>query len=312
MIGSAITGWASALPPDVVTNAELEARLDTTDEWITTRTGIRERHVGTSTTALAVACGRDAVGRAGLSPADLDAIIVATCTPDEQMPATAAYVQAALGATGAAFDVNVACSGFVQALIVAFGLLELGHRRILVIGAETMSRIVDPNDRNTAVLFADGAGAVVVEATAGPSALLAHATGNDPSGLDLIASPLGGPLRMDGREVFRRAVRLTVEMAESLLADAGLAAEDVALAVPHQANLRIIDAAAERLAIPRDHWASVLEHTGNTSAASVPLALVDAADAGRIDQGDAVLLLGFGAGMSWAGAAVRWGTEQSP
>ena len=307
-----ITGWGAALPPTTVTNAELAARLDTSDRWIAERTGIRERRVGGTTAGLAAAAGRRALTCAGVAPGHLDALVLATTTPDVAVPATAAAVQADLGATGAAVDVNAACSGFVYALVLAFGLVATGARRVLVVGAETLSRIVDPDDRDTAVLFADGAGAVVVEAADGPGALLAHELGNDPTGRHLITAPLGGTLAMDGREVFRRAVRLVADAGARTLDAAGLDVDDVALVVPHQANVRILDAAADRLGIPRDRWVDVVHRTGNTSAASVPLALAAAADDGRLHPGDRLLLVGFGAGMSWACAALRWDQGEVP
>lgn len=305
MTGATIVGWGSALPEQVVTNHDLAARLDTSDEWVRERTGIEERRVGTSTTALAVDAGRAALERAEADPASVGAVVVATCTPDATMPATACEVQAALGGTGAALDVNAACAGFVHALVLAAGLTALGTDRVLVIGAETMSRIVDPDDRNTAVLFGDGAGAVVVD-RAERSDLLAHVLGNDPDGRHLITAPSGGPLAMEGREVFRRAVRVVVDSGEEAIRRAGLLAADVDLVVPHQANRRILDAAADRLDIPSERWVSIVEHTGNTSAASVPLALAEAAGSGRLRPGDRVLLVGFGAGMSWGATLVRW------
>ena len=304
-----ITGWGAALPPATVTNADLAARLDTTEGWIAERTGIRERRVGGTTAGLAEAAARRALAGAGVPAADLDAVVLATTTPDAAVPATAAEVQARLGAGGAALDLNAACSGFVYALVVAFGLVAAGSERVLVVGAETLSRLVDWDDRDTAVLFADGAGAVVVEASDGPGALLAHELGNDPTGRHLITAPLGGHLAMDGREVFRRAVRLVADAGARTLDAAGLGPDDVDLVVPHQANVRILDAAAERLGIPRERWADGLATTGNTSAASIPNAPADAADGGPLAAGATVLLVGFGSGMSWECAALRWTRE---
>lgn len=311
-MGAVITGWGTALPDRVVTNADLEAVLDTTDAWITERTGIRERRVGGTTAGLATAAGRAALDRAGVDPASVDLVLLATCTPDQQLPASAATVQAELGIAGGAVDLNAACSGFVYGLVAAAGFLATGLQRVLLIGAETLSRITDPTDRNTAILFADGAGAVVLEAVDGPGALLAHDLGSDGGTRHLLYADHGDMMQMDGKEVFRRAVRVTVESAGRCLARAGVAPEEVTLLVPHQANIRIIDAACSRLGIPLERAATVLDRTGNTSAASIPLALADAADGGRLHEGDLVLLVGFGAGMSWGSALLRWGPDPAP
>lgn len=233
--------------------------------------------------------------------------MVCTTTPDRSVPSTAAEVQHELGVPGGAMDLNAACSGFVYGLVTVHGLLALGSaRRVLLIGAETLSRVVDWDDRNTAILFGDGAGAVVLEAVTGPGELLAHDLGSDGSARHHLYAEVGGFLRMDGREVFRRAVRATVDSATAALTRAGVDAGDVDVVVPHQANARIIDAACTRLAIPRERTVDVLDRTGNTSAASIPIALDDALRSGRIVTGDLVLLVGFGAGMSWASAVLRW------
>ena len=228
MRGMRIRGWGAALPAKTVTNADLEATLDTSDSWITERTGIRERHIGGPTSALAVEAGRAALARAGVDPSTVDLVLVATCTPDQVMPATAATVQDALGIRGGAMDVNAVCSGFVYALVAAAGFVATGAERVLVIGADTMSTIVDWDDRATAVLFADGAGAVLVEAVDGPGHLLASDLDNDGSGRHLLQADLGGFVRMDGREVFRRAVRSTVDSASRTLARAGVTVDDIA------------------------------------------------------------------------------------
>ncbi|MCB1003755.1 MAG: ketoacyl-ACP synthase III [Acidimicrobiales bacterium] len=305
--GGRIVGWGVALPDAVVTNAALEARLDTTDAWISERTGIRERRIGGTTTGLAVDAGRRALEHAGLDGADIDAVVLATTTPDQVMPQSAATVQDALGVVGGAFDVNAACSGFVYGLITTHGLLALGMRRVLLIGAETLSRITDWEDRNTAVLFADGAGAVVIESTPGPGALVAWDLGSDGATRHLIESDHGGFLQMEGKEVFRRAVRVIVDSTQATLERAGCTADDVSLVVPHQANIRIIEAACARLGIPMERTVNVLDRTGNTSAASIPIGLADALEADRIHDGDRVLLVGFGAGMAWASALLEWG-----
>ena len=311
MPGGVITGWGAALPPTVVTNADLEVRLDTSDEWIVERSGIRERHVGGTVSSLAVEAGRNALQRAGVDPVDVDLLVLATATPDLAVPATSAKVHHALGLSGSAFDLNAACAGFVYALTTGFGAISIGAaRRVLVVGGDCLSRITDADDRSTAVLFADGAGAVVLEATDSDGSLLGMDLGNDGGGYELLTCPHGGYMKMEGREVFRRAVRITVESASTALQRAKLDPDDVSLFVPHQANLRIIEAAAARLGIAMDRTAIVLDRTGNTSSASVPLALADAADAGRMAPGDVVLMTGFGAGMTWASLVLRWGDDR--
>jgi 3-oxoacyl-[acyl-carrier-protein] synthase-3 len=305
--GAVISGWGTALPPTVITNADLAARMDTSDEWIRERSGIRQRHVGGTTAGLSTESGRAALAMAGLDPTDVDVLVLATTTPDRTVPATSATVQNELGLRCGAFDVNAACSGFVYALVVAHGLISMGSDRALVIGTDTLARITDWEDRNTAVLFADGSGAVVLEAVDGPGQLLGWHLDADGSAEHLLYADLGGNLMMEGREVFRRAVRIMVDSAISSMTAAGVSADDIALVVPHQANIRIIQAACERLGIPMERAATVMETTGNTSAASIPLALADALDAGRVAAGDLVLLVGFGAGMTAASAVLRWG-----
>lgn len=307
MRGASITGWGTALPDLVVTNDDLAARLDTSDEWIVERSGIRERRMGGTTGGLAAQAGSAALREAGVDPSDVDLLVLATTTPDQRVPATSAVVQHALGLRCGAVDMNAACSGFVYALVAGHGFVGMGTDRVLVVGAETLSSIVDHDDRSTAVLFADGAGAVVLEAVPGDGALLGWDLGADGSAAGILQCDHGGFLQMDGREVFRRAVRATVASAEAALERAKLTAADVDLFVPHQANVRIIEAAAQRLGIAMERTAIVLDRTGNTSAASIPLALAGAADGGRLADGDIVLLSGFGAGMTWASAVLRWG-----
>lgn len=303
-----VTGWGVAVPDKVVTNADLEATLDTSDAWIVERTGIRERRIGGTTTGLAIDAARLAMARAGCHGDEVDLVLLCTCTPDAAMPASAAAVQNALGIRGGSFDLNAACSGFVYGLVAADGFLRAGMRRVLLVGAETMSRLVDWDDRGTAVLFGDGAGALVVERGEGPGRVLGFDLGSDGSLRHILYADAGGTIEMDGPEVFRRAVRIMVESANRALAQAGVGVEDIALFVPHQANTRIIASACAKLGISADRTVEILSTSGNTSAASIPMALAEAADAGRVRAGDLVLLIGFGAGMTWASAVLEWAT----
>ena len=305
--GITVRGCGIAVPDKVVTNDDLSATLDTSDAWITERTGIRERRVGGITSQMAIEAGRRALVDAGLEPSDIDVVVLATTTPDALVPGTSATVQAGIGVPGGAFDVNAACSGFVYALVTAAGLAAVGSGRALVIGADALSRITDWDDRTMAVLVGDGAGAVVVEPVDGPGDLLSWNFGADGRLRHLLKCDHGGYLYMDGKEIFRKAVRVVVESAERALADAGIRAEDVDLLVPHQANLRIIQAACQRLGIPEERTAVVIDRYGNTSSASIPLALDDAIRNGRVSSGDRLLLTGFGGGMTWASAVLRWG-----
>ncbi len=304
-MGARITGFGAALPERIVTNADFEQYLDTSDEWIASRTGIRERRFGGTTTSLAVEAGRNAIASAGLAPADIDFVVLSTTTPDQTVPATSAEVTYQLGTSGAGMDINAACAGYVYALVTARGLIEMGFHRILVIGADTLSKITDQNDRSTAVLFADGAGAVVLEAS-DDDTFLGWDLGVDGSARPILYCDHGSYMYMEGQEVFKRAVRAMLDSAQRALKQAGVSGDDVALLVPHQANLRIIQAANDRLGIPMARTAIVLDKTGNTSSGSIPLALADAAAAGRLSRGDLVLFTGFGAGMTWASALVRW------
>ena len=305
--GAVITGWGTALPPKVLTNDDLAGTMDTTDEWIRERTGIRERRVGGTTAGLSVESGRKAIEMSGVDPSRIDALVLATTTPDRAVPATSSTVQTELGLRCGAFDVNAACSGFVYGLVTGHGLIAMGAEKVLLIGTDTLARITDWEDRNTAVLFADGSGSVVLERVDGPGQLLGWDLDADGSAERFLYAELGGCLKMDGREVFRRAVRIMVDSGEKAMAHAGVTADDIALVVPHQANIRIIEAACQRLGIPMERAATVLHYTGNTSSASIPLALVDALDDGRVNDGDLLLLVGFGAGMTAASAVLRWG-----
>ena len=305
-IGAKFIGWGTALPEKVVTNEELSKTMDTTDEWIRERTGIERRHIGGTTASLSIESGRKAIEMAGIDPLSIDALVLSTTTPDRTVPATSAAVQHGLGLRCGAFDVNAACSGFVYALVTGHGLIAMGMKRVLVIGTDTLSRITDWTDRNTAILFADGSGAAVIEAVTGPGQLMGWDFDADGSLEELLYAEIGGTLHMDGKEVFRRAVRIMVDSAEKSLKASGFTANEIDLVVPHQANVRIIEAACKRLDIPMSKTAIVLHETGNTSSASIPLALFDAVANSRVKSGDNVLLVGFGAGMTAASAVIKW------
>ena len=305
-IGAKFIGWGTALPEKVVTNEELSKTMDTSDEWIRERTGIERRHIGGTTASLSIESGRKAIEMAGIDPLSIDALVLSTTTPDRTVPATSATVQNGLGLRCGAFDVNAACSGFVYALVTGHGLIAMGMKRVLVIGTDTLSRITDWTDRNTAILFADGSGAAVIEAVTGPGQLMGWDFDADGSLEELLYAEIGGTLHMDGKEVFRRAVRIMVDSAEKSLKASGLTANEIDLVVPHQANVRIIEAACKRLDIPMSKTAIVLHETGNTSSASIPLALFDAVANSRVKSGDNVLLVGFGAGMTAASAVIKW------
>jgi 3-oxoacyl-[acyl-carrier-protein] synthase-3 len=304
--GAVITGWGTALGPKTLTNKDLEQMVETSDEWIVERTGIKERHVGGTTVGLSTESGRAALDMSGVDLAEIDALVLATTTPDTQW-GTSATVQNELGLRCGAFDVNAACSGFVYGLVTAHGMIAMGARKVLLIGTDSLSRITDWEDRNTAVLFGDGSGAVVLEAVEGPGQLLAWDLDADGSLGRLLWADVGGFIHMEGKEVFRRAVRIMVDSATKSLDHAGLTADDITLVIPHQANVRIIQAACDRLGIEYERSVTVLDRTGNTSSASIPLALADALDTGRVKEGDLLLLVGFGGGMTAASAVLRWG-----
>ncbi len=323
MLRARVIGTGSYLPARVLTNADLAERLATSDEWIVERTGIRERRIvaeGEFTSDLAVAAAKLALEMAGLQPDDIDLIVLATATPDQTFPATATAVQAKLGMTkGVAFDVAAVCSGFLYALSVADAMLRAGQSRTaLVIGAETFSRILDWEDRGTAVLFGDGAGAVVLRAeecsgTPADPGILACRLHSDGRHSDLLYVDGGpsttgtvGKLRMRGREVFRHAVVNLAEVMGEVLAEAGLTAADVSWLIPHQANLRILEATARKLGLPIARVVVTVDWHANTSAASVPLALDVAVRDGRVRGGDLLLLEAMGGGFTWGAAALRW------
>jgi 3-oxoacyl-[acyl-carrier-protein] synthase-3 len=305
--GAVITGWGTALGPTTLTNHDLEKTLDTSHDWIVERSGIHERHVGGTTVGMSVESGRTALAIAGVDPSQIDALVLATTTPDRAVPASSATVQHELGLSCGAFDVNAACSGFVYGLVQAHGLIAMGASKVLLIGTDTLSRITDWSDRNTAVLFGDGSGAVVLEAVDGPGQLLGWDLDADGSAERFLYCDQGGFIQMEGKEVFRRAVRIMVDSATKSMRHAGVTADQITLVVPHQANIRIIQAACERLGISMDRAATVMHYTGNTSSASIPLALVDSLQHGRVERSDLVLLVGFGAGMTAASAILRWG-----
>ncbi len=305
--GSRITGLGMAVPERVITNSELAKTLDTTDEWIIERTGIKERRVGGTTRSLALEAAQAALESANVDPASLDSVILSTTTPDRIIPATASAVQASLGARCGAFDINAACSGFVYGTVLAHSLLIAGAEKILVIGADTLSRFVDWDDRTTAVLFGDGAGAVVLEATTlEENALLGWHMDCDGDQEDLLFSEIDGCIQMEGKEVFRHAVLVMEESSRRALEQAGLGIDDVDLVIPHQANSRIISTACKRLGLDEAKTVQILSWTGNTSSASIPQALAEAWNQGRLTKGTTLLLVGFGAGMTSASAVMRW------
>jgi 3-oxoacyl-[acyl-carrier-protein] synthase-3 len=305
-MGVRFKGWGIGLPDRIVTNDELSLTLDTSDEWISERTGIRQRYIGGTARSLGVIAGRNAMADAGVEPEDIDFCLLATTSPDRIAPATAVLIANDLGLTCPAMDVNAACSGFMYAVRTAQGLLETGNKRILVIGAEHLSKWVDWTERNVAVLLADGGGATVLEYDPDINDILSFSLGADGSGADLLTCEHEGTFTMEGREVFRRAVRVVVESSQQALERAGITADDLALVIPHQANLRIIQAVVDRLGIGMDRAVIALDRYGNTSSASIPLAFDVARNEGRIKTGDYALLTGFGAGMTWASSVVKW------
>lgn len=327
---SSIIGTGSYMPEKVMTNDDLSKIVDTNDEWITTRTGIKERRIAAAdqaTSDLAAEAARRAMAAAGVKPEEIQLIIVATVTPDMFFPSTACFVQKKIGAANAVcFDVSAACSGFLYALQVARHFINTGNRTTaLVIGAEKLSSLVNWKDRNTCVLFGDGAGAVVLrraeEGAEAPGRVLSTVMGSDGNLADLLKVPGGASacpitpenvesrpntIHMEGRETFKHAVTRMLEASQQALEIAGLKAEDVALVIPHQANARIIGAIAERLNLPPERVFMNLDKYGNTSAATIPVALDEANRAGRLKKGDVILLVAFGGGFTWASSVVRW------
>lgn len=327
---SSIIGTGSYMPEKVLTNDDLSKIVDTSDEWITTRTGIRERRIaaeGQATSDMAAEAARRALADAGVTPEEVNLIVVATVTPDMFFPSTACFVQKKIGASNAVcFDISAACSGFLYALQVARHFINTGNRTTaLVIGAEKLSSLINWQDRNTCVLFGDGAGAVVIrraeEGEDAPGRVLSTVMGSDGNLADLLKVPGGGSacpitaenalsrpntIHMEGRETFKHAVTRMCQASEQALEMAGLKKEDITLIIPHQANLRIIQAIADRLGLPHDKAFINLDKYGNTSAATIPVALDEANRAGRLKRGDILLLVAFGGGFTWASSVVRW------
>jgi 3-oxoacyl-[acyl-carrier-protein] synthase-3 len=327
-----VTGWGMAVPELVLTNADLAQMVETTDEWIVDRTGIRERRLADkheTTASLALQAAQRALERTEVRPRDINLIIVATSTPEHLFPATASLVQDRLGArTAGAFDLSAACSGFIYGVNIAAQAIRSGSiDNALVIGAETLSRIVNWDDRSTCILFGDGAGAFLLQAGEKPGGVLSCVMRSDGSGGDLLSVPAGGSrmptsmetvrqklhgIQMNGREVFRFATRVMASSTQEAVQKAGLKLEDIELVVPHQANLRIIEAAARGLHLPLNRFVINIERYGNTSTASIPIALTEAAEAGRVHPGDHLVLVGFGAGLTWGALVLQWVTPEKP
>lgn len=320
-----MAGVGHYVPERVMTNADFEKILETTDEWIVSRTGMHERHIARddeSTSDMGLAAAKIAIERAGCTPADIGCVIVATVTPDYLFPATASVLAAKLGIRGtAAFDMEIACSGFIYGLTVASSLIQAGvYRRVLLVGAEKLSSMIDYEDRSTAVLFGDGAGAVVLEAADDDSFIssVLGADGGDPTALYIPAGGTvhpttihdvtgkGTKIHQNGREVFRFAVTKMIEASDAALAKAGLTYADVDFLIPHQANRRIIDAAAKHMDLPAEKLVVNIDRYGNTSAASIPIALSETYAAGRLRRGDVIVFVGFGGGLSWGALVWKW------
>lgn len=320
-----ISGCGMYVPEKVLTNKDLETMVDTSDEWITQRTGIRQRHIaadGETSSSMGIHAGRQAIAAAGLTADDIDLVICGTATPDYQFPATACLIQDALGITGGAFDIEAGCSSFMYGLSMASAMIMSGaHRNVLVVGSEVLSRIMDWSDRATCVLFGDGAGAVVVSAADAGSFPPTFVLGADGSGGHALYVPAGGgrspasdstvrdglhTIRMAGPEVFRFASRVVVEACQQVLDRLAFTPDDIDMFIPHQANERIIDNALKRLNFPRERCFVNIDKYGNTSSASIPIALCEAHAAGLLRPGDTLLMVGFGAGLTWAAGAIQW------
>lgn len=328
-IAVGIIGLGSYVPEKTMTNADLEKIVDTADEWIVERTGIRNRHIAAddeTTSDMSVKAAEKALADAGIKAEQLDLIIVATATPDMAFPSTACLVQDRLGAThAAAFDLAAGCSGFAYGMVTGAQMIQSGlYQYVLVIGAETLSRILDWTDRNTCILFGDGAGAAVLARTADGHGILGSHLGSNGAGGPLLKMPAGGSampasaetvaqrlhsIQMNGNEVFKFAIKIMGEAALKALKQAGLSPEEIDLLIPHQANIRIIQSAAKRLKLPQEKVFVNVDKYGNTSAASIPIALCEAMENQQIKQGDVVVVVGFGAGLTWASSVIKWCKE---
>ncbi|WP_418139285.1 ketoacyl-ACP synthase III [Oceanimonas smirnovii] len=323
-----ITGWGKCLPPAVLSNDDLSTFLDTSDDWIQSRTGIRARRIAhVNTSDMATVAAQQALAAAGLEPTQIDGIILATASPDTLVPSAASAVQRNLGIPAAAvFDLNAACTGFIYGLSVGSAMIRAGSmNRLLVIGAERLTHYLDWTRRDTAVLFGDGAGAVVLEASDAPCGLIADKLGCDAEARDILAVPDSGTGRarfahvdglfdvnFEGQEIFKRAVRGMGEAAAFVLDEAGVSSEHIDLMLPHQANVRIIETLAKKMAVPADKVMVNIADYGNTSAATVPIALCEALEQGRIRPGALLLTAAFGAGLTWGAGVIRWGERVTP
>jgi 3-oxoacyl-[acyl-carrier-protein] synthase-3 len=310
-MGSKITGIGMFVPERVLTNQDLEKILDTSDEWITTRTGIKERHIAdewVKASDLALNASKEALDMAGIHPKDIDLVLVATSTPDMTFPSTACFLSDKLGCKNPmAFDFSAACSGFIYGLTIADSFIKSGKtNNVLLVGSEVFSKIIDWSDRSTAVLFGDGAGAVVLSKSNDDSDILSTVMKSDGSHWQLLHCQVGEKLRMQGRETFKLAIKSMEQVCNKALAKAGITKEDIKLIIPHQANVRIIDALAEKLEVDRDRVYVNIQKYGNTSAASIPIAMYEAYKEGKINRGDYILLTAFGAGLTWGAIVLKF------
>ncbi|NMD70799.1 ketoacyl-ACP synthase III [Bacillus sp. DNRA2] len=309
-MNAGIKGIGRYLPERIVTNQELEQRMDTTDEWIRSRTGIEERRIADdsmNTSDLAYEAAKNAIENAGITAEEIDLILVATVTPDQPFPTVSCILQDRLGAKkAAAMDISAACAGFMYGMVTAKQFIEIGtYKHILVVGVEKLSKITDWNDRNTAVLFGDGAGAVVMGPVSENRGILAFELGADGSGGKHLYQE--DYIVMNGREVFKFAVRQMGESAVNVIEKAGLSKKDVDMLIPHQANIRIMEASRQRLELPEEKMSKTVNKYGNTSAASIPISIVEELEAGKINDDDVIVMVGFGGGLTWGAIALRWG-----